>query len=129
MNGLPHGKEACFVQELVSISPRSVLCRGRLPAGSPFAPGGRAPAFAALEFAAQAAALLGEGREGYLVRVRELRMRRPSFGADAELTAEVVQEGEAPPLALFRASVRDGEGLILEGAFSVYLEAKKESDT
>ncbi len=127
---LPHGDEACFVREVLNRLPQSILCRGSLPVGSPFAAAGRAPAFVALEFVAQVAALLGdknsEGptspRAGYLVRVRELRMPRTGFHVDADLLAEIVREGETSSLGLFRGSVRDEEGVLIEGAFSVYVE-------
>ncbi len=120
---LPHGPPARWIDEVLTHAPGELTCRGRIPAASPFARGGTAPALAGLELAAQAAAVLealeragagtgaGAGpRRGYLVRVRDAALASAGIPAEAPLLVRVRRTGGLPPLALYEVEVRREEG-------------------
>jgi predicted hotdog family 3-hydroxylacyl-ACP dehydratase len=128
---IPHGGPARLLESLVERQPGSVVCQGRIPAGSPFAEGGRAPSYLALEMAAQAAAVLealrrsGSGaagpRVGYLVAVREARLHLPEMEVETAFRATVREAGQAPPLGVYEFRVeRDGR-LYATGTLSTFL--------
>ncbi len=111
---LPHGPRARFVTELLARGDDRATCRGAIPADHAAAGGGAAPAFVAVELAAQTAAALpaGEGetersgpRTGYLVRLREVELPRERIPLATALLAEVHREGAAGPLTRFRFRV------------------------
>lgn len=117
---LPHGPPARWIDEVLERAAGELTCRGRIPAASPFARGGLAPAIAGLELAAQAAAVVealeradaGEvsgPRRGYLVRVREASLAAAGIPAEAPLLVRVRRSGGLPPLALYEFEVRHHE--------------------
>lgn len=116
---LPHGPPARFVERIVERSAAALVCRARIPAASPWAAGGNAPATAGLEIAAQAAAWLealeraertpdgtaeGGPRVGYLVRVRRASLGA-AIPAGAPVLARVERSAGVPPLAIYRVEV------------------------
>lgn len=118
---LPHGGAARWIEAVLERGPGELTCRGRIPAASPFAAGGTAPALAAIELAAQAAAVLEamerteagepEGpRRGYLVRLRSVRLAAEGIAAGEPLTVRVERTGRQPPLSLFAAAVHRESG-------------------
>jgi predicted hotdog family 3-hydroxylacyl-ACP dehydratase len=125
---LPHQPPARLVEEVLEEGEGWVRCRGRVPAASPFAAGDRAPAVAALELAAQAAAVLeargrpgGEPRIGYLVRVRDAVLARPHFPVGAPLEVRADFDGGASPLSLYRVAVSLAGAEVLCAALGTYL--------
>lgn len=130
---LPHGGAARMIRSVLEIGPGRIVCVGEIPEENPFVVQGRCPSIVALELAAQAAALLealqrtsqgGETgpRDGYLVRVRGVRLSVPYVAAREPLTARLHQEGVAPPLAIYGASVSGTDGELLRGTFSTYVD-------
>lgn len=126
---LPHGPPARWIDEVIARTGGELVCRGRIPAASPFARGGIAPALAGIELAAQAAAVLealeragaetgagaGSGagampRRGYLVRVRDAALATAGIPAEAPLIARVRRIGGLPPLAFYEVEVRREDG-------------------
>jgi predicted hotdog family 3-hydroxylacyl-ACP dehydratase len=118
---LPHGPPARWIDEVLARGEGELVCRGRIPAASPFARGGTAPALAGLELAAQAAAVLealdragaggaAEPRRGYLVRVREAALAAAGIPAGAPLVVRVRRTGGLPPLAVYEVEVHREEG-------------------
>lgn len=118
---LPHGGAARWIEAVLERRPGTLVCRGRIPEASPFAAGGTAPALAAIELAAQAAAVLDaleraeagepEGpRSGYLVRLRSVQLAGEGIAAGEPLTARVERTGTQPPLSLYSAAVHREDG-------------------
>lgn len=124
-SALPHRGPALLAREVIGRA-GELLCRGEIPPGSPLATvtaGGAfgfAPGFAAVELAAQAAALLtavgddaggadrgggGAPPIGYLVRVRGARFHRPRLPLATPLFARIEPAGAAGPLRLHRFTV------------------------
>ncbi len=131
---LPHAPPAVLLESVLEQREDGLVCRGRIPSSSPFVSRGRAPAWVALEMAAQATAVLEalgrlkdrrspRRRQGYLVRVRGARLAAPSIAAGRALRVLVWVEGVAPPLGIYRVEVRAGRGRILEAVLSTYLGA------
>jgi predicted hotdog family 3-hydroxylacyl-ACP dehydratase len=120
-----------LVGRVLDRRPDGVSCQGRIPADSPFALGGRAPALAAIELAAQTAAVfeaLGRResesagpRIGYLVSVRAARFAVHELAVGEPLVAHVRRAGNAPPLALYDVRV-EHEGIeVMSGTLGAYL--------
>lgn len=115
---LPHGAPARLVTRVLARTAGGATCSARVPAGSAFAAGTRAPAFLALEMGAQAAAALraggegggGEVAKGYLVGVREARFAVATLAVGEDHAVEVRAAGEAPPLRTYAVRVTDGAG-------------------
>ena len=129
---LPHKGVALLVQKAVQIAENRVVCESLIPAASPFVSGGRAPAFLAMELAAQATLLMEIARAGagvavseqradrYLVTIRDSRFRATEIPAEHPLMARVEMEGNIPPLTVYRVWVTlDGDELA-RGTISTY---------
>jgi predicted hotdog family 3-hydroxylacyl-ACP dehydratase len=133
---LPQQPPMRFVTSIVGERPDGLVCEARIPAACALVVGGGAPAFAAVEAAAQTAALWeavrraressgassGAGpRVGYLVALRELAFFAERIPADAPLVASVRLDGAALPLTHYAIEVgRDG-ALVLRGKIATYL--------
>jgi predicted hotdog family 3-hydroxylacyl-ACP dehydratase len=118
---LPHAPPARLVERVVSRGADTVVCEAAIPAASPFASDGRAPALVAIEAAAQAAAMLdaetgtdpGPSRSGLLVRLRDVTLSRDELPAGATLVVTVRAAGGTGRLGVFEAEVRlDGEPVL-----------------
>jgi predicted hotdog family 3-hydroxylacyl-ACP dehydratase len=135
---LPHHGAARLLTDVVARDgAREIECLGCIPGTSPFAAQGSAPAFMAIELAAQAAALLealargdagGDsqprvGRVGYLVGVREARFTRPHVPTEETLRVQVRLLGEAPPLAKYAVTVSGPEADICHAILSTHTGA------
>jgi 3-hydroxymyristoyl/3-hydroxydecanoyl-(acyl carrier protein) dehydratase len=129
---VPHGPPALLVRTILEASAESAACVVEIPAASPFAIGGRAPAFLGLEAAAQTAAVLealarsdaSGPRLGYLVGVRDVRFQTPWLPVDHPLRATVRLTGSAPPLAIYEVRVDTGdEQELVTGTVSTYVTA------
>lgn len=129
---LPQQPPMRFVTSIVGEMPEGLVCEARIPAACALVVGGSAPAFAAVEAAAQTAALWeavrrsresrGAGpRVGYLVALRDLVFFAERIPADAPLVASVRLDGAALPLTHYAIEVgRDGVP-VLRGKIATYL--------
>jgi predicted hotdog family 3-hydroxylacyl-ACP dehydratase len=129
---LPHAGIARMAERIVEERPDGLVVEGRIPAGHALVRDGRAPTFAALELAAQAAAVL-EGLErarsggdpfpriGYVVAVREAVFHRREIPAGQAFRAEVRLEGGAATLRQHRARVTLDAEPLLDALISTYL--------
>jgi 3-hydroxymyristoyl/3-hydroxydecanoyl-(acyl carrier protein) dehydratase len=127
---VPHAPPALLVRTVLEASAEGASCVVEIPAASPFASGGRAPAFLGLEAAAQTAAVLEAltrsedsiPRLGYLVGVRDTRFHSPWLPVDQPLRATVRLSGSAPPLAIYEARIDTGDGReLVTGTVSTYV--------
>ncbi|HYG65391.1 MAG TPA: hypothetical protein VEL74_22610 [Thermoanaerobaculia bacterium] len=130
---VPHAPPALLVRTVLEAAAEGAACVVEIPAASPFAAGGRAPAFLGLEAAAQTAAVLESlartdasgPRLGYLVGVRDARFHTPWLPVDHPLRATVRLTGSAPPLAIYETRIDTGDGReLVTGTVSTYVTAK-----
>jgi 3-hydroxymyristoyl/3-hydroxydecanoyl-(acyl carrier protein) dehydratase len=131
---LPHAGPALLVRGVVGRASSETTCLASIPESSPFAAGGFAPGFLAVEAAAQAAALVepeddgdrGEpgAREGYLVGIRHFDLPLRTLPVDTPLEVEIRDAGQAPPLRLYAATVRLGSALAAAGTFGTFVESE-----
>jgi 3-hydroxymyristoyl/3-hydroxydecanoyl-(acyl carrier protein) dehydratase len=127
---VPHAPPALFLRHVIEAGPEGIVCAVEIPSAHPLASEGRVPAFAGLEAAAQAAAILealgrsgeeGGPRIGYLVGIRDARFQSAFLPADRPLRAEARLHGSVPPLSMYRVSVQGAGGEIVTGMISTYL--------
>ena len=120
-----------IVTEMVGHSETTIRCLGCVPEGHACAADGVVPTVLALEFAAQAAAVLLELRrqaeepeskcpeKGYLASLRAVTLEIPDLPVGRELFADIRLETRVGAMALFSARVTlDGEP-VASGRFSV----------
>lgn len=121
-----------FVTSIIDEAPNGLVCAARIPAACALVSGGAAPAFAAVEAAAQAAALweavrraresAGAGpRIGYLVALRELAFFAERIPADARLVASARLDAAALPLTHYAIEVGQEGVPVLRGKIATYL--------
>lgn len=142
---LPHTGPARWIRRVDADSgdPEVWTAIAQAPADSPFVAGGRAPAWLALELAAQAAAA-GEAataiavapattaaaasggagapgrrdpRPGYLVQARDVALAAATLDVTAPVAVRLALEGRAGPLGLYRFAV----GGVARGLVGTYL--------
>jgi predicted hotdog family 3-hydroxylacyl-ACP dehydratase len=130
---LPHQRTARLLTRVIRFDPDSIEAIGVIPVDHPLAGRNGAPNFVALELGAQAAAALeallresgasaGEPRVGSLVRVRDAAFDRSVIPAGKPLGITAVLEGSAPPLAMYKVTVTDGEEPLATALLSTYSE-------
>jgi predicted hotdog family 3-hydroxylacyl-ACP dehydratase len=130
---LPHQRTARLVTRVLRYDADSIEAIGVIPAGHPLATRATAPNFLALELGAQAAAVLeallrqdgaggGEPRVGYLVRVREATFATGVLPVGSPLSVTATLEGAAPPLAMYKITVADGDETLATALLSTYSE-------
>lgn len=128
---LPHGGHARFVDEVVETGDDALVCVGRIPVESSFAPNGVAPGFVLIELAAQAAAIEilarmhGRGprsRVGFLARGHGLNWTVRGVPAGVPLRASVRRVDSIPPLYLYSATVTLDGVEVFGGEFSIFVE-------
>ena len=149
---LPHGAPMRFVAAVEAEPEDGIACTARVPAGGPFAPDGTAPAFVAIEMAAQAAAVFealrrfraagggpaidraggdsgvdrpgGAGpRIGYLVGARGVRFHRGTLPAGAACRVAIQLAGVAGPLSGYRFDVERQGDRVATGTLSTWITA------
>jgi len=129
---LPHAFPARLIVALGEHRPEQLAARARIPAESPFAEGGVAPALVALELAAQAAAALeaieraarGEGggaRRGYLVGARDARWAPPLLPVGVPLDVRVTLDARALPLSHYRFEIALAGAAVATGTIATFL--------
>jgi predicted hotdog family 3-hydroxylacyl-ACP dehydratase len=135
-NLLPQQPPMRFVTSIIGELPEGLVCEARIPAACALVVGGSAPAFAAVEAAAQTAALWeavrraressgessGAGpRVGYLVALRDLALFAERIPADAPLVASARLDGAALPLTHYAIEVGREGVPVLRGKIATYL--------
>jgi 3-hydroxyacyl-[acyl-carrier-protein] dehydratase len=129
---IPHRPPMLFVERILGEADDGATCLGRVPSGCALVEQGISPAFVALEFAAQTAAVweaLRRSREsgsagarmGYLVSLKDVILHRSTIPADAELIASVGLVALAPPLATYGVDVAVEGERALSGTIGTYL--------
>jgi predicted hotdog family 3-hydroxylacyl-ACP dehydratase len=126
---IPHTGAARVVEEVLERSGDGIVCAGRIPARHALVRANRAPAFVALELAAQAAGVLlalsslergSKPPVGYLVSARDVKLERAEIEADVPLVASVRSVGGAGALALYEVSVAAAGEVGLTGTIGVF---------
>jgi predicted hotdog family 3-hydroxylacyl-ACP dehydratase len=129
---IPHRPPMLFVERILGEADDGATCLGRVPDGCALVTRGLAPAFVALEFAAQTAAVweaLRRSRDadtagprmGYLVSLRDVIVHRSTIPAGADLIASVRLSALAPPLATYGVDVAVEGACALRGTIGTYL--------
>jgi 3-hydroxyacyl-[acyl-carrier-protein] dehydratase len=131
---LPHRPPMRFVDSILKQSADGLDCIARIPGRCALVSGGSAPTVAAIEAAAQAAAVWealqrwrGKGeaapRVGYLVTMRDVVFFTERIPADQSLLVSAHLEAASPPLTHYRFEVSlDGLRLV-RGAIGTFLAA------
>ena len=130
---LPHQRCARLLTQVLRHDGESIEAIGVIPPGHPLANRTSAPNFLALEMGAQAAAALealsrqdaaggGEPRIGYLVRVRDAAFSAGVLPVGVPLAVTAVLEGAAPPLAMYKVTVSEGDEPLATALLSTYSE-------
>lgn len=128
---LPHRAPMLFLTRLVGEAEDGLTCEARVPGACALVEDGEAPAFAALEAAAQTAAAwealkrAKEGGEtgprvGYLVGVRDVALFAARVAADEPLLVSIRLDAWAPPLSHYRVEVSIDAMPILRGTIAVW---------
>ncbi len=133
---LAHGPSMRLVDEILEMSEEALKCRARVPSGSPLASESASPCVVGVEMAAQAVAMHrsltdgggGPPRQGYLVRVRDTKLRFARLPVDEALHVSVQWRAAAPPLFLYDVTVDDGTMEYLSGTIGIYAEGRAEPD-
>lgn len=127
---IPHAPPALLVRSVIEASPQGIVCLAAIPADHPLAEDGRVPSYLGLEAAAQAAAVLealersaeeAGPRMGYLVGIRDARLRAPSLSTSRTFRVTARLHGSAPPLSMYQVTLEGAGGELLAGTISTYL--------
>jgi predicted hotdog family 3-hydroxylacyl-ACP dehydratase len=132
---LPHRAPMCFVTSFVSESADGLTCFARIPSGCALVAHGHAPAVAAIEAAAQTAALWEamrrrrEGgatapRLGYLVGLRAISLFAQTIPAEASFSATIRLEAATLALAHYAIQIDLGSVAVLRGTLATFLTAE-----
>lgn len=122
---LPHAPPARLIRGVIEAEAERIVCAAEIPPEHPLAVEGRAPAFLALEAAAQAAAVLEAlarrddpaPRIGYLVGIREARFAAPPLPVGRAFQVSARLSGSAPPLSIYEIAA----GGTVTGTISTYI--------
>jgi predicted hotdog family 3-hydroxylacyl-ACP dehydratase len=126
---LPHGPEARMLREIASSDGERLVARARIPAGGALGIEG-APAYLALEIAAQAAAAHGAlggpagggARSGVLVGAKAVAFHRATLPVERDLVVRVRRTAAAPPLLVYEAELDADGALAFRGTLSAWVE-------
>lgn len=129
---IPHGPPMRFVERILGEAEDGATCVGRVPSACALVTRGAAPAFVALEAAAQTAAVWealrrfreagsASARIGYLVSLRDVALYRKTIPADADLIASIRLVAAAPPLTTYDVDVAVEGERALRGTIGTYV--------
>lgn len=127
---LPHAPPARFIQGILLHTAEETICLAELPGLHPLAEGDWFPAYAGIEAAAQAAAVLEAlnrqretpgARRGYLVGVRQARFAHPLLAAGRPFRVAARFQGGAFPLSIYQIIVGDPGRELVAGTISAFL--------
>jgi 3-hydroxyacyl-[acyl-carrier-protein] dehydratase len=122
---LPHAPPARLIRGVIAAEAGRIVCAAEIPPDHPLAVEGCAPAFLALEAAAQGAAVLealareddSSPRIGYLVGIRDARLTAPPIPVGRPFQVSARLAGSAPPLAIYEIAA----GQAVTGTISTYI--------
>ncbi len=122
---LPHAPPARLIRGVIAAEAERIVCAAGIPPGHPLAEGDHAPAFLAVEAAAQGAAVLEalartddpSPRIGYLVGIREARFAAPPIPVGRPFQVSARLAGSAPPLSIYEIAA----GGAVTGTISTYI--------
>lgn len=129
---LPHRPPMRFVTAIIDQSEEHLTTEARIPAACPLAAAAGVPAVAAIEAAAQTAALWealrrvamptsSRPRVGYLVGLREVHFHAVRIPAITSFVVSVRLEASTPPLTHYAMQVELEGKPILDGTLAAYL--------
>lgn len=126
---LPHAPPARLIRGVIAVEAERIVCAAEIPHDHPLAVEGHAPAFLAVEAAAQGAAVLEalarkddpSARIGYLVGIREARLAAPPIPVGRPFQVSARLSGSAPPLSIYEIAAGDGA---VTGTISTYITAR-----
>jgi predicted hotdog family 3-hydroxylacyl-ACP dehydratase len=129
---LPHRPPMRFVTSFICEYADGLTCSARIPARCPLVVNGHAPALAAIEAAAQTAALWEATRRrreggataprlGYLVGLRAVTFFAQTIPAEASFSATVRLEAATLALAHYAIRIDMGSVAILRGTLAAFL--------
>lgn len=129
---LPHRPPMRFVMSVLGESAHGMTCSARIPAGCALVAQGSAPAVAAIEAAAQTAAVweatrrrraggMAASRLGYLVGLRDVTFFAPRIPAEQTFRATVRLEAATMALTHYAMQIDLGSTLILRGTLATFL--------
>jgi 3-hydroxyacyl-[acyl-carrier-protein] dehydratase len=124
---LPHSPPARLIRWVIEAEAERIVCAAEIPPDHPLAAEGHAPAFLAIEAAAQGAAVLEAlarredptPRIGYLVGIREARFAAMPLPVGRPFQVSARLSGSAPPLSIYEIAA----GGAMTGTISTYLTA------
>jgi predicted hotdog family 3-hydroxylacyl-ACP dehydratase len=129
---LPHRAPMLFVDGIVGEADDGLTCSAHVPEGCAIVAAGAAPAIAAIEAAAQTAAVWealrarrageGVGRMGFLVSARDVELHDARLPAGMPLVASARLVAHAGPLAHYRVEVTCEAHPVLRGTIGAYRE-------
>ncbi|MFL6261303.1 MAG: hypothetical protein ACJ76Y_16515 [Thermoanaerobaculia bacterium] len=130
---LPHAPPARLIRGVIATEAERIVCAAEIPPDHPLAMEGRAPAFLAVEAAAQAAAVLETlarkedpaPRIGYLVGIREARFTAVPLPVGRPFQVSARLTGNAPPLSIYEIAA----GEAVAGTISTYITTAAGSRT
>lgn len=133
---LPHRPPMRLVEAVTSWTDTGARCRARIGGSCPLVSADRAPAWALVEVAAQAAAAHAAlrwgkavpDRPGAIVGLPALELRTASVPCRRALTAAVEVVRTSPPAVLYRAVVAGGEAVLMTGELTVVPELPERRD-
>ncbi len=122
---LPHAPPARLVRGVIAAEAERIVCVAEIPPDHPLAVAGRAPAWLAVEAAAQGAAVLEAlartedpaPRIGYLVGIREARFTTVPLPVGQPFQVSAQLAGSAPPLSVYEIAA----GEAVTGTISTYI--------
>ncbi len=135
---LPHAPPARFVRGVLTASAAEIVCAAEIPPLHPLVEAGRLPAFAGIEAAAQAAAVLealnrrreaSGPRIGYLVGIREARFAVARLPAGRPLRVAARLRGGAFPLSIYEIAVGEPGGELVTGSISTFVAVEQPRPT
>ncbi len=127
---LPHAPPARFVRGVLTAAEEEIVCVAEIPLLHPLAEGDSAPAFAGIEAAAQAAAILealnrrGDApgpRIGYLVGAREAHFTVGSLTVGRPLRVTARLEGGVFPLSIYEIAMGEPGRELVTGMISTFI--------
>jgi predicted hotdog family 3-hydroxylacyl-ACP dehydratase len=127
---LPHAPPARFIRGVLTAAEEEIVCVAEIPSLHPLVEGDGVPAFAGIEAAAQAAAILEAlnrrsdapgPRIGYLVGAREARFAVLSLAVGRPLRVSARLQGGAFPLSIYEIAVGEPGRELVTGMISTFI--------
>lgn len=135
---LPHSGPSLLVTKTLEMSADHMVCLARFPSKNALVSDGCVPSYAAVEPAAQTAAVHQalvaisngvalEELSGFLTSLKRLAIHQPTLPADTDLTVKVMPRGHIRGLSKYTFEVSLGNVLACEGEFSSFVQNELEN--